>query len=91
LLGRQEGQWAPVNVVTDANHDPQVLANGYVAEVDYGDGRSTKFVTAPVQFDEEAVQLAPAPALGQHTEEVLLDLGIDWPELAELKDDGAIS
>jgi crotonobetainyl-CoA:carnitine CoA-transferase CaiB-like acyl-CoA transferase len=91
LLGRQEGQWAPVNVASDANHDPQVLANGYISEVDYGDGRSTRFVTAPVQFDEEAVRSAPSPALGQHTEEVLLELGIDWSELAELKDDGAIS
>jgi formyl-CoA transferase len=28
---------------------------------------------------------APAPELGQHTEEVLLDLGYDWEAIADLR------
>ena len=37
------------------------------------------------------VQLSgPAPECGQHTEEVLLELGYDWEAIAALKDRGAI-
>jgi crotonobetainyl-CoA:carnitine CoA-transferase CaiB-like acyl-CoA transferase len=44
-----------------------------------------------VQFDERAPALGPAPDLGQHTEEVLLELGLTWEELAGYKEAGAIS
>ena len=32
----------------------------------------------------------PAPELGQHTEEVLLEAGYTWGEIERLKDAGAI-
>ncbi|MGE0802300.1 MAG: CaiB/BaiF CoA transferase family protein [Lautropia sp.] len=90
LLGRQEGQWAPVLMASESACDPQVRANGYVQDVDYGDGRRVQMVATPVQFDEEAPRLRPAPGLGANSEEVLLELGMDWPEIAALKDDGII-
>jgi hypothetical protein len=34
--------------------------------------------------------LPPAPEHGQHTEEVLLELGLTWPEIGEHKESGAI-
>ena len=47
--------------------------------------------TSPVQFDESPPELRPAPEIGQHTEEVLLELGISWDEVAAHKRAGAIS
>jgi crotonobetainyl-CoA:carnitine CoA-transferase CaiB-like acyl-CoA transferase len=47
-------------------------------------------VASPVQFDETAPDLDPAPELGQHTEEVLLELGLSWEDLAAHKASGAI-
>jgi crotonobetainyl-CoA:carnitine CoA-transferase CaiB-like acyl-CoA transferase len=44
-----------------------------------------------VQFDERWPTLTPAPDLGQHTEEVLLELGLTWEELAACKGAGAIT
>ena len=35
--------------------------------------------------------LRPAPDLGQHTEEVLLELGLSWEEIGTAKEAGAIS
>ena len=70
--------------------DAQARANGYVQDVDYGDGRRLPMVGAPVQFDETAPPLRPAPEHGAHTEEVLLELGLDWDEIIRLKTAGAV-
>jgi len=43
-----------------------------------------------VQMNETADVLGPAPEHGQHTEEILLELGIDWDEIASGKESGAI-
>ncbi|MCZ4314797.1 CoA transferase [Comamonadaceae bacterium G21597-S1] len=91
LLRKQEGQWAPVQVATDSNDDPQVLANGYVQDVDYGDGRRVKMVASPVQFDETPATLRAAPGLGAQTEEILLEMNVDWEEIARLKDSSVIT
>lgn len=89
ILRRQSGQWSRVQLATDLNDDPQMLANGYLQEVDYGDGRKLKLVTNPIQFNEEVPELRPAPEQGQHTEEILLELGYDWERIIDLKDKGA--
>ena len=89
-LAAQDGPWAVVAHVAEAAHDPQARVNGYVQDVDYGDGRSLPMVGAPVQFDETAPPLRPAPEHGAHTEEVLLELGLDWDEIIRLKTAGAV-
>jgi len=47
-------------------------------------------VTAPVQFDEQESTPTRAPEHGEHTETVLLDLGMSWEEIGELKSRRAI-
>ena len=89
-LAGQEGPWAVVAHVGEAASDRQARVNGYVQDVDYGDGRSLPMVAAPVQLDETAPALRPAPEHGAHTEEVLLEMGLDWEEIARLKVTGAV-
>ena len=75
----------------DLYDDVQVLANGYLADVEAEDGSSFQLVANPVQFDEAELCLGPAPEHGQHTEQVLLDvLGLSWDEIAEHKQSKAI-
>ena len=76
----------PVHV----HDDPQVRANGYVADVAVGDDVSLPMVTSPVQFDGRPGAPRRAPEHGEHTEEVLLELGLTWDEIGELKDLGAV-
>jgi crotonobetainyl-CoA:carnitine CoA-transferase CaiB-like acyl-CoA transferase len=47
-------------------------------------------VAAPVQFDEIPPGAGRAPEHGQHTEEILLELGFDWDDIGKAKDSGAI-
>jgi len=90
-LGEAEGVWAPMQTARELPDDAQAIANGYVPSVDRGDGTQFPLVASPVQFDERTPALRPAPDLGQHTEEVLLELGVSWEDLAVAKDAGAIS
>jgi crotonobetainyl-CoA:carnitine CoA-transferase CaiB-like acyl-CoA transferase len=90
-LADVEGVWAPMQSAREVTRDPQALANGYLTDVDRGDGTTFTLVASPVQFDETPSPLRPAPELAQHTEEVLLAQGFTWEDLARLKDAGAIS
>ncbi len=90
LLATLTGAWAPVQMASELVDDPMVGANGYLARVDRDDGQSYDLVANPVQMDESADQLRPAPEHGQHTEEILLELGLDWDAIIAYKEAGAI-
>jgi crotonobetainyl-CoA:carnitine CoA-transferase CaiB-like acyl-CoA transferase len=85
------GQWAPVQDTVELGSDPQVLANGYLVDVDNGDGSTFPIVANPVQFDETPPVIRRAPEHAEDTEAVLLDMGIEWERIASLKQSGAIS
>jgi crotonobetainyl-CoA:carnitine CoA-transferase CaiB-like acyl-CoA transferase len=85
-----EGVWAPMQTARELPDDPQVIANGYLPELESAAGTKFSLVASPVQFDEEPPVLTPAPELGQHTEEILLDLGLGWEDIGRYKDSGAI-
>jgi crotonobetainyl-CoA:carnitine CoA-transferase CaiB-like acyl-CoA transferase len=77
-----------VNTVDDLPSDPQVLANGYIAELDHPQHGKTKAVGIPVELTKTpgSVRTA-APELGQNTEEILTDLcGYDWDKISALRD-----
>jgi crotonobetainyl-CoA:carnitine CoA-transferase CaiB-like acyl-CoA transferase len=90
VLSRQSGPWTVVGRVGDLNHDKQAWVNGYLQHVSYGDDREITLCASPAQFDETPPKLTRAPELGEHTEEVLLELGLGWDGIAELQDQGAI-
>ncbi len=50
-LATLEGVWAPVLSPAEIGDDPQAIANGYLPEVDKGDGRIYRGVASPVRFD----------------------------------------
>jgi crotonobetainyl-CoA:carnitine CoA-transferase CaiB-like acyl-CoA transferase len=89
-LARQDGQWDVVQESGELKLDPQVIANGYMQSVDYGDGRALTMVSTPIQFDREVLQAGPAPDLGAHSDEILSSLGFDEDGIIDLKVAGIV-
>ena len=89
-LATMKGQWGPFQTLDHMATDPQLIANGQIAEVDAGDGKSFRLVASPVVFDGDAPELHKGPEHGQHTEEVLLELGFDWDRIGSLKQAGIV-
>ena len=85
-----EGPWAPMQSARELHDDPQVVENGYLREVDRGDGIKFRLVASPVQFDERPLPVGTSPEMGAQTDEVLQELGYDMDQLLEYKAAGAI-
>jgi crotonobetainyl-CoA:carnitine CoA-transferase CaiB-like acyl-CoA transferase len=81
---------APVRDYSDVAQDRGVRENGYLlsgAEV----GSEADVVGTPVRFSATPARAAgTAPELGQHTEEVLLELGYNWEDIGRFRDEAAI-
>jgi crotonobetainyl-CoA:carnitine CoA-transferase CaiB-like acyl-CoA transferase len=90
VLSDVKGVWAPVQSAGELLEDPQALANGYVRQVRTDTGATFQSVTAPLQFDEQPSDLGRAPHHGEHTDEVLAELGLDVDTILELKVAGAV-
>jgi crotonobetainyl-CoA:carnitine CoA-transferase CaiB-like acyl-CoA transferase len=91
-LKTMKGQWAPFQSLLDLADDEQAIANDMIAEYELASGGAPfKVVRGPVQFNHEPLVATRAPQASEHTEIVLMELGMDWDRIAELKEAGAIA
>ena len=78
---------SPVNSYADIASDPQVIANGYIVELEHPQLGPIREIGMPIKFSKTpAAPRFTAPELGQNTEEILLELGLDWDEIIALQD-----
>ena len=83
--------FSPVQSLTELPDDPQVIANDYITEVDHPDLGRVKLANHPVTYGATPHSIrSVAPELGQHTEEVILELGYTWEDIVHLQDRGVI-
>ena len=78
---------APINTLLEASNDPDVLANGYITEVEYPKhGKKLKVHGSPWQFSETPPKIGVAPELGEHNEEVLKSVGYSAADIAGFRE-----
>ena len=81
----------PVRNYGDIVDGEQAMLNGYIQEVEHPLVGPIKIVGAPVGMSEVRIEPRdPASELGQHTEEMLLELGYSWDDISRLCDDAVI-
>jgi len=82
----------PVQTISDLTNDPQAWANEYLVELNHKVLGPTKTMGIPIQFSKTPGQIKPeAPELGEHTEEVLIQVGgYTWEEITALKQEEVI-
>jgi len=84
--------WAPIQSPGEVLEDPQAEAVGaFIATRDMS-GNEVRSVNSPINFHgHEFRESDPPPELGEHTEDVLRELGFSDEELAAMQESGAIS
>ncbi|MEM9565113.1 MAG: CoA transferase [Actinomycetota bacterium] len=90
-LAAEDQRFAPVRNHAELAADPQTLANDYLADVEHPEWGPTRVIGCPITLSDTPTRWGTvAPELGQHTEEVLLEVGYDWDDIIALRDDGAL-
>ncbi|MBV1878454.1 MAG: CoA transferase [Pseudomonadales bacterium] len=94
ILDEADLVWAPVQHASQVVDDPQAWAAGSFVKVPT-DKEGTETVTSvasPIRFDGEDVEIKrPTPELGEHTAEVLAELGYEQQIIDKLRADGIIN
>jgi formyl-CoA transferase len=71
--------------------DPQLVANEIVVPLDGAGGKVTSTISSPIQVHGVTkIPARRAPALGEHTEEILSELGFDARSIESLRESGAV-
>ena len=81
----------PIQTVDQALSDPQVIARGMVAELEHPTEGPIRIVGSPIRLTRTptSVRMAP-PLLGQHTDDILRELGLSGQEIASMRESGAV-
>jgi formyl-CoA transferase len=81
----------PVRFVEELFDDPQIKANGLVTEVEHKEEGAVKMIGPLAKFRGTPMEAnTPSPALGQHSSEILKDLGFSGEDIARWKEAGIL-
>jgi crotonobetainyl-CoA:carnitine CoA-transferase CaiB-like acyl-CoA transferase len=83
--------FTPVQSISEVVEDPQAIANKYLINIPHPTYGQIDAMGFPWSFsDTPAAWRRKAPALGEHTEEVLLEIGFSNEEITKLREEGSV-
>ena len=80
----------PARFVEEVFADAQVQANALVAELEHRDAGRLRMLGTLANFSATPLQPTAPPALGQHTQEILAELGYGPEDIARWREGGAL-
>jgi len=76
----------PVQEYLDILNSEQALVNGYITEIDHPQIGKVRVVGTPISLSDTPLKTTtPPPELGQHSEEILLEAGFSWEDIAAFR------
>jgi crotonobetainyl-CoA:carnitine CoA-transferase CaiB-like acyl-CoA transferase len=92
MFDRHQLIWAPVQTEEEVLRDAQAEALGAFVDIEHPNIPGCRVVNSPIEFGPGPhPPYRHAPELGAHTEEVALEAGMTWEDIAKLKEAGVIS
>ncbi len=83
--------WGPVLALHEVAADPHAEAIGLFPEIEHPEFGSYRTVNVPMRFANADVKpRGPAPAVGEHSRELLAELGVANAEIEQLISSGVI-
>jgi formyl-CoA transferase len=90
ILRKWEVPCAPVMSMRDLAHDPDLRAAETIVEVEQKERGTYLTVGSPIKFSSFKPDIKGAPLLGEHSDEVLAELGYDGPAIAAMRESKVI-
>lgn len=91
LLNNVDILATPVQEYRDILNSEQALTNGYITEMEHPQIGKVRVVGNPITLsDTPLTTTTPPPELGQHSEEILLEAGFSWEDIAAFREKAVI-
>jgi formyl-CoA transferase len=79
-----------LNTIEEVFADPHIRERGFLVDIDHPHTGTLKYAGAPFAMSEAGWKKGRAPLLGEHTKQVLTDLGYSDEDIVRLREQGAI-
>jgi formyl-CoA transferase len=81
---------SPVLSMKELAESPDLRKSGSIVEVHHKERGKYLTIGSPIKFSDMTVEVTPSPVLGEHTDEVLSDLGYGKEQIAHLHEARAV-
>src|SRR6202020_161757 len=85
LLNEHDIPCGPILSMEELAHEPSLRKTGTVVEVDHPTRGKYLTVGNPIKLSDSPTEVRRSPLLGEHTEEVLAELGFKAEEVSALR------